>query len=99
MRIKNKQAKSSEENIMKYFKDMFCSMYHNGNFWGEKSRMYHNEKNWGFKLIAGKHKLMCKEDKNWDMVLITYARKREIDRIEGEVLRSIRRQTWNKKSQ
>lgn len=97
LRIDDMEIKKDQEKIKQYFKSMFCSMWSGGKYEWNKARMTHTEREWIFKIQAWIHKIIAKKTWEEDFLLITYAKKRECDMIENQILYRIRNAKWKKK--
>ena len=100
-RITDPSVKTEEE-IKKYYKELFCNIYTTMKYRWVKAKIYWErgrDKEWSNerhgKMVCGRHKFVFKQ--KWllkHFVLITYMYKTETDTLEWNLLRTIRYRQW-----
>lgn len=97
MRIKDPSVKT-EEDIEKYYKKVFNSMYYNMSYEWIPAKLYHNKKDIESgveKLVCWNHKFVFKKVNELEIKLITYMYKTDMDKMEQYLLNLVRRHQWN----
>lgn len=99
LRIRDKSIKT-EEDIKKYLKQMFCLMHNAPTYcWNQVKIFIDNtcKEKWcqNWKIVAGNHKIAFKQRIGTkDFLLITYIYKTDLDKVEYNLLKTIRYWKW-----